>query len=139
MTRYSLAQLRQRYLIEGRPLETQVEAELRDDGRVGVKAILLAVSKRRFDNRSEGQRLRRMMRFEGALPFSSPALRSDLGHPQLNEGRRTSVRRPDVEAQVSRAASGQRKHALQNLCYPRNGFAFLASGRASSHEPMDKA
>jgi ribonuclease HII len=67
LTRFSLAELRQRYIIERRPLEAEVEAELRDDDRAGAKAVLLAVSKRRFDNRSEGQRLRKMTRFESAL------------------------------------------------------------------------
>ena len=67
MTRCSLAELRQRYIVEGRRLEARIEAELRADGRAGAKAILLAVSKRRFRNRSEGQRIRKMMRFETAL------------------------------------------------------------------------
>lgn len=67
MARYTLAQLRQRYIVENRSLETDVEAELRADGRAGAKAILMAVSKRRSGNRSEGQRIRHMMRFETAL------------------------------------------------------------------------
>lgn len=67
MTRYTLAQLRQRYIAENRSLGADVEAELREDGRAGAKAILAAVSKRRRSNRSEGQRIRHLMRFETAL------------------------------------------------------------------------
>lgn len=67
LTRYTLAQLRQRYIVENRSLEADVEAELREDGRAGAKAILAAVSKRRTSNRSEGQRIRHLMRFETAL------------------------------------------------------------------------
>ncbi|MFT3733152.1 MAG: ribonuclease HII [Hyphomicrobium sp.] len=67
MTRYSLSELRQRYLVDQRPLEADVEEALRNDSRAGAKAILQAVSKRRFGNRSEGQRLRKMMRFETVL------------------------------------------------------------------------
>jgi ribonuclease HII len=67
LARHSLSQLRQRYIIEKRSLEADVEAELRADNRAGVKAILLAVSRRRAGNRAEGQRIRHMMRFETAL------------------------------------------------------------------------
>src|SRR4051794_33726944 len=73
LTRYSLAQLRQKYITNGRPLESEVEAELRCDDRAGVRDILAAVSKRRFSNRSEGQRLRKMMRFESVLWASGVA------------------------------------------------------------------
>ena len=64
MTRHSLGVLRQRYVIEGRPLEASVRELLRADGRAGARAILAVIEKRRFENRSEGQRLRKMMRFE---------------------------------------------------------------------------
>ncbi|HEY3679057.1 MAG TPA: ribonuclease HII [Bradyrhizobium sp.] len=67
MTRHSLAELRQRYVIEGRPLETSLEEVLRADGRAGARAILASIAKRRFENRSEGQRLRKMLRFETRL------------------------------------------------------------------------
>jgi ribonuclease HII len=67
VTRYTLSELRQRYVVENRSLETHVEAELRTDSRAGVQAILLAVAKRRSGNRSEGQRLRKMLRFETRL------------------------------------------------------------------------
>lgn len=67
MTRHSIAELRQRYVIEGRPLETSVEENLRSDNRAGVRAVLAAVAKRRSENRSEGQRLRKMLRFETLL------------------------------------------------------------------------
>lgn len=67
MTRYSLDQLRQRYVIEGRPLEASFEEILRADTRAGARAILASIEKRRFGNRSEGQRLRKMLRFETLL------------------------------------------------------------------------
>jgi ribonuclease HII len=63
----SMAELRARYVDAGRPLPSTVEAALRDDPRAGARAILAAVSRRRRDNRAEGQRLRTMLRFENAL------------------------------------------------------------------------
>jgi ribonuclease HII len=67
VTRTRLADLRQRYVIEGRSLEADVEAELRADGRAGAKAILQSVAERRTRNRAEGQRLRGMMHMEKVL------------------------------------------------------------------------
>jgi len=63
----SMAELRARYVDGGRPLPSSVETALRADPRAGVRAILAAVSRRRRDNRAEGQRLRTMLRFENAL------------------------------------------------------------------------
>src|SRR5689334_6180097 len=67
MSRYSLDVLRRRYVVEKRPLEASVEQILRADTRAGTRAILAAIDKRRFENRSEGQRLRKMLRFETLL------------------------------------------------------------------------
>jgi len=67
VTRYSLDELRQRYVFEGRPLEASLEEILRADTRAGARAILASIKKRRFENRSEGQRLRKMLRFETLL------------------------------------------------------------------------
>ena len=58
MSHYSLDVLRQRYVVEKRPLEATVEQILRADTRAGARAILASIDKRRFENRSEGQRLR---------------------------------------------------------------------------------
>jgi ribonuclease HII len=67
VTRLSLSEIRTRYVIEGRPLTAALEAALRADPRSGAKAILDAVARRRRDNRSEGQRLRKLLRYETAL------------------------------------------------------------------------
>lgn len=67
MSAYTLSYLRQRYVVEKHALEADVEAALRADARPGARAILLAVGKRRRDNRTEGQRLRRMMQMEKDL------------------------------------------------------------------------
>jgi ribonuclease HII len=67
MKRLCLSEIRLRYVVEGRPLDAATEALLSADTRSGAKAILAAVTRRRFDNRSEGQRLRRLLRYEGAL------------------------------------------------------------------------
>ena len=67
MSRHSLDELRQRYLVESRPLEASLEEILRSDSRAGARAILASIEKRRFENRSEGQRLRKMLRFETLL------------------------------------------------------------------------
>lgn len=44
-----------------------LEEALRIDPRPGAKAILDAVARRRRENRAEGQRLRKLLRFENAL------------------------------------------------------------------------
>src|ERR1700709_1737787 len=67
MTQQSLDLLRQRYIVEGRPLEASVERNLRADARAGARAIVALIDKRRSENRSEGQRLRKMLRFETSL------------------------------------------------------------------------
>ncbi|MFM9846294.1 MAG: ribonuclease HII [Hyphomicrobiaceae bacterium] len=67
MTSLTLAEIRRRYVVEGRPLDATTEAALRADARAGAKAILDAIARRRFGNRSEGQRLRKLLRFEGEL------------------------------------------------------------------------
>ncbi len=67
MTRIVLAEIRRLYVAEGRPLGAALEAALRADPRAGARAILETVARRRFDNRSEGQRLRMLLRYETAL------------------------------------------------------------------------
>jgi ribonuclease HII len=63
----SLVELRARYVDGGRPLPASVEAALSADPRAGARAILDAIARRRRENRSEGQRIRTMLRFETAL------------------------------------------------------------------------
>ncbi|HEY4394060.1 MAG TPA: ribonuclease HII [Polyangia bacterium] len=63
----SLAELRAHYVDGGRPLPETIEAALLADPRAGARAILDAVARRRRDNRSEGQRLRMMLRHETVL------------------------------------------------------------------------
>jgi ribonuclease HII len=63
----TLAQIKRRYVLEGHPLDAATEAALRADTRAAAKAILKAIERRRFGNRSEGQRLRKMLRYEGEL------------------------------------------------------------------------
>ena len=63
----TLAELRERYVERARPLPASLEAELRADPRPGAKEILGAIAKRRHAHRAEGQRLRKMLRFEQAL------------------------------------------------------------------------
>ncbi|MDB5213162.1 MAG: Ribonuclease [Myxococcaceae bacterium] len=62
-----LAELRERYVERARPMPAALEAELQADPRPGAKAILAAVAKRRHAHRAEGQRLRKMLRFEQDL------------------------------------------------------------------------
>jgi ribonuclease HII len=63
----SLARLRRLYVDEGRSLPTEVEQALGADRRAGARALLDAISRRRRQNRAEGQRLRTMLRFEARL------------------------------------------------------------------------
>lgn len=63
----TLAEIRARYVELRRPLPAALEATLRGDARPGARAILAAIAKRRTERRSEGQRLRKMLRFEQEL------------------------------------------------------------------------
>lgn len=63
----SISQLRQTYVDRGRALPKNVEAALRLDPRAGAQSLLAALARRRRDNRSEGQRLRTMLRHETVL------------------------------------------------------------------------
>jgi ribonuclease HII len=48
-------------------LDAATEAALKADGRPGARSILAAIARRRFESRSEGQRLRKMLQYEGLL------------------------------------------------------------------------
>lgn len=65
--RLSLTDIRERYVTRGRALPALLEASLRDDPRAGARALLAAIEDRRRRNRSEGQRLRTILRYETAL------------------------------------------------------------------------
>lgn len=67
VTKPSLQDLRRRYVDEARPLPARIAAQLEADPRQGARAILAAIERRRRANRAEGQRLRRMLRFERDL------------------------------------------------------------------------
>ena len=59
--------MRRRYVDADRALPAEVEAALMADERAGAKAILNAIARRRRENRAEGQRLRKLLRYEQAL------------------------------------------------------------------------
>jgi ribonuclease HII len=63
----SLAELRQRYLVEGAALPAGLVSRLEADPRDGAKRLLRALERRRAENRAEGQRLRQMLKFEHEL------------------------------------------------------------------------
>jgi ribonuclease HII len=63
----SLAHLRHRFVTQARALDAATESALREDARPGARAILDAVAKRRWANRSEGQRLRHLLHYEVAV------------------------------------------------------------------------
>lgn len=67
MARLTLAEIKARYVAGGRPLDAETEGLLRADPRPGARSILEAIAKRRSENRSEGQRLRKLVRYEDAL------------------------------------------------------------------------
>lgn len=64
---FRLSEIRRRYVEKPRPLPSTVEAALRLDPRPAAAAILAAVDRRRRANRSEGQRLRALLRYESPL------------------------------------------------------------------------
>lgn len=63
----TLSEWRRRYVDEARSLPVEVERALREDPRPGARAILDVIEQRRRERRSEGQRLRNLLRFEQAL------------------------------------------------------------------------
>jgi ribonuclease HII len=62
-----LSEIRRRYVERPRPLPAALESWLRQDPRPSAQAILAAIDRRRHENRSEGQRLRTILRYEGNL------------------------------------------------------------------------
>jgi len=65
--RPSYAAIRQRYVDEEKPLPAELERQLRADPRPAALAILAAIDRRRRSGRSEGQRLRKILRYERTL------------------------------------------------------------------------
>lgn len=63
----SLAELRQRHLVDGAALPAGLLARLEADPRAGAQQLLEALRRRQADNRAEGQRLRHMLKFEAEL------------------------------------------------------------------------
>jgi ribonuclease HII len=64
---FRLSEIRRRYVERARPLPSSIEVALRSDPRPSAAAILAAVERRRRANRSEGQRLRALLRYEVPL------------------------------------------------------------------------
>ncbi len=62
--RANLASLRARYVGQGKALPPGLRAELEADPRQGVQALLKAIKGRASANRSEGQRLKHLLKFE---------------------------------------------------------------------------
>ncbi len=63
----SLSELRERYLDQGRSVPKALLASLEADGRAGARALAKAIRARQTAHRSEGQRLRQMLKFETEL------------------------------------------------------------------------
>jgi len=66
-TKLSLADLQQRYLVEGAHVPDEVLEALREDKRAGARSLVEKIEARRHANRAEGQRLRNLLRFESEL------------------------------------------------------------------------
>jgi ribonuclease HII len=62
-----LSELRIRYVDRGRPVPGEVEAALRADPRSGAQQLLAAIERRRHERRAEGQRMRKILRYEQDL------------------------------------------------------------------------
>jgi ribonuclease HII len=65
--RLTYAEIRKRYVESERSLPKAIERALRADRHPSAEAILHAIDRRRRSRRSEGQRLRGILRFERAL------------------------------------------------------------------------
>lgn len=70
----SLAELRQRHLVEGAALPAGLLTRLEADPRAGAQQLVRALKRRQADNRAEGQRLRHMLKFETELWAQGHAL-----------------------------------------------------------------
>lgn len=62
-----LTALRQKHVVDGRPVPGWLEQALEDDPRRGAQTLLASIRKKRRANRAEGQRLARMLRYETPL------------------------------------------------------------------------
>jgi ribonuclease HII len=67
LARLSVAEIRERFVAEGRALSAECEAALEADRRAGARTVLASVRRIRRENRAEGQRLRGLLRYETAL------------------------------------------------------------------------
>jgi ribonuclease HII len=67
MARVTYTEIRKRYVDRERPVPETIERALRADSHPSAKAILRAIDRRRRDRRSEGQRLRGILRYEREL------------------------------------------------------------------------
>jgi ribonuclease HII len=63
----SVTELRERFVVKGRPLSVACEEALAADPRAGARAVHEAIVRRRYENRAEGQRLRHLLEYERAL------------------------------------------------------------------------
>ncbi len=113
MTKFILSELRRRHVLERRPLDSATEAALLADPRPGAKAILNAIARRHFDSRSEGQRIRKLLRFEMSLWKTGVQFVAGVEREGFGEGRGhgTAVRRADGQ-RAGRAGHGQRDGAV---------------------------
>jgi ribonuclease HII len=67
LARLNLGELRERCLQNGKPLPPGILPQLEADSRQGAKALLKAIKARQSANRSEGQRLKQLLKFEHEL------------------------------------------------------------------------
>jgi ribonuclease HII len=67
VAKLSISELQARFLAEGAQVPDEVLEALRADERTGVRALANRIEARRHANRSEGQRLRNLLRFEAEL------------------------------------------------------------------------
>jgi ribonuclease HII len=65
--RLSYAEIKRLYVDRQKPLPEAIELSLRQDAGASARSILRAVERRRYEHRSEGQRLRGILRYERAL------------------------------------------------------------------------
>ncbi len=63
----SLGELKERYLVNGARVPPGLVSSLERDPRAGAQALAQAFKRKHSNNRSEGQRLRKMLKFEAEL------------------------------------------------------------------------
>ena len=124
-----LDQIRRHYVIEARRLDAETEAALRADPRPGAQSILDAIARRRAENRSEGQRLRKLLQFETPLWAAGVLHVAGVDEAGMSSARRAG-RRCCSHIRARSREFLRRRRFEETRCGDREKLAVEIKGRA---------